>query len=164
MKNYLLTLLFVSAITGGLCYLSSGSFYEKQLRYLSMLLTLLALLSPLPTLFSSFDGTVPKMDLPSDQFASYGALLKEATEERINEQLSEEICRICNLKEEEFEVNCVLNLDEERSLFSMEEIKITMFSLSAVAKREQIREIVSKVGGRCLFIAALFKNGENRDE
>lgn len=159
MKTYLLTILFVSVITGGLSYLSSGSSYEKQLRYLSMLLTLLALLTPLPALFSSYEATIPTLDLPAEQFASYATLLKEKTAERLNEQLSEEICRRCSLDKTEFSVNTVLSVDEEQSLLSVEGIEITLHSLSAIVKREQIRKITSEVSDRCEFLEKIGQNG-----
>ena len=47
MKIYLLSLLFLSALSGGILYLSEGKRYEKHLKYLSLLLILTFTLAPL---------------------------------------------------------------------------------------------------------------------
>lgn len=139
MKNYLLTLLFVSALTGSIVYLSTGSGYEKHLRYLCTLLTLLALLSPLPTLFSTFESTplpeIPQQTTPSSE---YGLLLKKKTEERLNEELTYKITEYCDLPENEFSVECHIALEQE-SLMVLDNITVKLHTLAATVKREQIR-------------------------
>ncbi|MBQ8215575.1 MAG: hypothetical protein IJX59_05675 [Clostridia bacterium] len=151
MKHYLITLILISIITGGLSYLSSGFCYEKQIRYLSMLLTLLALLSPLPTLLSSVDPGHLEVTLPEQADSAFGMLLKDKTEERINEQLCAEIIRRCGLKENDFTVRTELILDKDRSTFSMSGVEISLHSIGAVLKREEIRSVVKIVSENCVF-------------
>lgn len=151
MKNYLITLILISIITGAFSYLSSGFCYEKQIRYLSMLLTLLALLSPLPALLSTIDPDHLEIALPEQADSAFGMLLKSKTEERINEQLCAEITRRCGLKEDEFTVRTELFLDKEQSTFSMSGVEICLHSIGAIVKREEIRSVVAMVSENCIF-------------
>ena len=153
MKNYLFTLLFVSALTGGLVYLSTGSFYEKYLRYLATLLSLLALLSPLPSLFSSFDTEDFLKVTISDQISSnYGELLKEKTENRLNEELTHQIKQNCNLNDEDFAIVFHLSLNEEESLLNLEGVTVYLYSLLSITKREQIKEELLPICKTITFI------------
>ena len=146
MKNYLFTLLFVSALTGGLVYLSTGSFYEKHLRYLATLLSLLALLSPLPALFSSLrTDAFEEITISKELSSNYGTLLKNETEKRLNEELTHQIKERCALANEDFAIEFHLSLNEEESLLGLEGVTVHLYSLSSIAKREEIRQVLLSV-------------------
>lgn len=156
MKNYLLTLLFVSALTGGIVYLSTGSFYEKYVRYLATILSLLALLSPLPTFFSSFEGpSEPEISLPSDLPSEYGELLKAQTEKRLNEELTLLIIDKCALSSNDFTLLCHISLNPEQSTLTLESISVTLHSLHAISKREALSKHLSDFSASLIFTEKL---------
>ncbi len=146
-------MVFICALTGGINFLSSGSCYEKHLRYLSMLLTLLALLAPLPNLLSSFEQAKPPEELvvEPELVSRYGTLLKEQTEKRLNEEITGRIKDQCGLNNTEFSVSCHLILDEKTSSFSIGEISLTLRTAKAVAHRESIRALIAPISKNCIF-------------
>ncbi len=151
MKNYLLTLLIVSLLTGGICFLSSGTSHEKHLRYLSMILTLLAMISPLPGLFSSFGQTDgPLITIPSELRSEYGALLKTQTEERLNENIQNVCLKNFDLTKDDISVFCKMNLAQDGA-FSLGEISVRLCSTKAVLKREELREYLITLCDTVLF-------------
>ena len=141
MKQYLLTLLFICALSSAILYLSTGSRYEKYLRYLCALLTLLALISPLPSLLSSITdfqiSTKDALLLPSSDYADS---LKRETEQQLCKELTSKVSANCKLAKDDFFLQCHLSLDKENALLSFDAVSVELYSLSAVAKREEIRE------------------------
>ncbi|MBQ8235460.1 MAG: hypothetical protein IJZ37_02100 [Clostridia bacterium] len=155
MKNYLLTLLIVCLLTGGVCFLSSGSSHEKHLRYLCMLLTLLAMISPLPGLLSSFGQTEdPLITLPPELRSEYGELLKEQTEERLNENLQNVFFKDFDLAQNEIFVSCKMDLAEDGA-FSLKGITVRLCSPKAVLKREALREYLHTLCDTVVFYEEL---------
>ena len=164
MKNYLLTLLFVSALTGGVVYLSTGSSYEKHLRYLSTLLILLALLSPLPSLFSSFGAvSVPEVTDPAVLSSEYGSLLRDRTEQRLNDELTYRISSLCNLTKDDFSLSCHIELDEEKAVLTLQSITVKLFTLDSTVQREEIRRELLAVCPVIYFQEEIGKKGREAE-
>ena len=155
MKTYLLTMTFLSFLSGGMLYLAKGRRFEKHLRYLSSLILLLCLLSPLKSLLSSdlsalFEGiTAP----PASFQSGYGELLTRESARALEEELTAQIEKKTALGKDEFSVEIRLKLNGTE--LSVDEVVCRLFSVAAAAKREKIAAVLAQVGEDAVFIEEL---------
>ncbi len=150
MKIYLLSLLFLSALSGGILYLSEGKRYEKHLKYLSLLLILTLTLAPLGKLLhQSFSFSLETFPETSGDLSAYRSNLVSETEKNLEQSLKEQILSKTGLEDADFSLD--IEISAEEFTLSTKSVTCTLFSLSAVAKREHIRNILDALSAPIIF-------------
>ena len=150
MKIYLHFLLFLSALSGGILYLSEGKRYEKHLRYLSLLLILTFTLAPLGKLLrQSFSFSIEALPEVSQDLSAYRSNLIAETKKDLEQSLKEQIIYQTDLDGNDFFLDIEISAAE--FTLSTKSVACTLCSLSAVAKREQIRDILDVLAAPIIF-------------
>ena len=106
MKLYLLSVLFLSALSGGILYLSEGKRYEKHLKYLSLLLILTFTLAPLGKLLhQSFSFSLETFPETSGDLSAYRSNLVSETKKNLEQSLKEQILSKTGLEDADFSLD-----------------------------------------------------------
>lgn len=143
MKVYVLTLVLLSLLSGGMLYLMKNSKYEKHLRYLCSLVLIVCLLLPLKSLLSFDVGTLIDgltVDPQSVESGYTERLLKTAAQ-ALEEELSAEIKNKTGLGDSDFSL--FVTLAEKEKQISFSRLDCRLYSVLAVANREKIEKILS---------------------
>lgn len=155
MKAYILTIVALSALTGGCFYLAQGKKFEKHIQYLGTLVLLIALISPLPKLFSTeLSDLLSFEDHTADiNDGQYVNALKKESEQRLGKEFSALIARKCRLSEKDFTVRITLSYENKE--FDIDMVSVTLNSFHAVTQRENIRKILEEYTENILFDESL---------
>ncbi len=145
-------MIVLSAITGGCFYLAEGKKFEKHLKYLGTLVMIIALISPLPRLFSEGFSEFLSVNGVNLQISdeTYAQALKKEAEKRLDEDFSSLIANKCELPKDTFTVHTVLTYENKQ--FDIGTVEIKLHTLAAVTKREEIRKIITEYTQNIVFV------------
>ena len=155
MKTYVLTLLFVSALCGGCIYLCEGRKYEKHVRYLSTLLMLTVLVAPLPKIINeklSLPDLLRSSEIESGD-AAYIEALQAESEKKLSEDLTALLKKKCSLDDRDLSLHATLVCRDKQ--FDLRSIEVRLLTLTAVYRRENLREILMEYCETIVFTEEL---------